>query len=143
VVIQSFCSTLHLSTKTAADRFRQEASFKIGDKVYLCTKHLPLTYSNASDQRSRKLQDLYDGPFTVVKASKSPNAWYLDLPKSWNIKQPLNTCWFKRDNSDPTRDLFPPLVKQSIHGAEHLVETVVGHEDRTRNRRNCNGADSR
>jgi hypothetical protein len=71
-----------------------------------------------------------------VKASKSPNAWYLDLPKSWNIKQLLNTSLFKRDNSDPTPNRFPPPVKQSIHGAEHLVENVVGYEDRTGNGRN-------
>jgi hypothetical protein len=116
--------------KLAADDHRQDAAFKIGQQVYLNTKNLPLTYSNVSDQRSRKLQDLFDGPFTIVKASKSPNAWYLDLPDTWNVKQPLNVGLFRKDWSDPTRPRSPPPVKQSIHGSEYLVEEVVGHEDR-------------
>ena len=116
--------------KISADKERQEVPFQVGQQVYLNTKNLPLTYSNSSDQRSRKLQDLYDGPFTIVKSSKSPNAWYLDLPQQWNIKQPLNVSLFKRDLSDPTRQRKPPPVKNSIHGAEYLVEAVVDHEDR-------------
>jgi hypothetical protein len=62
--------------------------------------------------------------------SKSPNAWYLDLPKGWNIKQPLNVSRFKCDLSDPTRKRLPPPVKESLHGAEYLVEEIVGYEDR-------------
>lgn len=89
--------------KLLADHARQDAGFQVGQKVYVSTKNLPLTYSNVSDQRSRKLQDLFDGPFTIVKASQSPNGWYLDLPKSWNVRQPLNLSLFKRDKSDPTR----------------------------------------
>ena len=111
--------------KLAADEDRQEARFQVGQQVYLSTKNLPLTYSNSSDQRSRKLQDIYDGPFEIVKASKSPNAWYLDLPKEWNIRQPLNVSLFKRDLSDPTRTRKPPPVKNAIHGAEYMVEAIV------------------
>ena len=120
--------------KALADQDRQEVPFQVGQKVYLSTRNLPLTYSNASDQRSRKLQDLYDGPFTITKSSRSPNAWYLDLPATWNIKQPLNASLFKRDNSDPSRPRLPPPVKQSIYGAEYLVEEVVGHRDSGNNR---------
>jgi hypothetical protein len=29
---------------------QQEASFQVGQKVYLSTKNLPLSYSNLSDQ---------------------------------------------------------------------------------------------
>jgi hypothetical protein len=115
--------------KVAADTHRQESPFQLGQQVYLSTKNLPLTYSNASDQRSRKLQDLYDGPFKIIKASKSPNSWYLDLPSQWNIKQPLNVELFRRDLSDPTRERKPPPVKNSIHGAEYLVDAVVDHKD--------------
>jgi hypothetical protein len=119
--------------KLAADESRQETPFQLGQQVYLSTKNLPLTYSNASDQRSRKLQDLYDGPFEIVKASKSPNAWYLSLPPSWNIKQPLNVSLFKRDKSDPTRDRQPPPVKNAIQGAEYLVDGIVDHNDEQKN----------
>jgi hypothetical protein len=83
-----------------------------------------------SDQRSRKLQDIYDRPFRIIKASHSPNACYLDIPKSWNIRQPLKVSLFKLDSSDPTRKRTPPPVKNSIYGAEYLVESVVGHEER-------------
>jgi hypothetical protein len=114
----------------AADENRQEAKFQVGQQVYLNTKNLPLTYSNSSDQRSRKLQDIYDGPFKITRASKSPNAWYLDLPKGWNIRQPLNVSLFKRDLSDPTRERKPPPVKNSIHGAEYMVEAIVGSKGR-------------
>lgn len=116
--------------KLAADKSRQEAKFQIGQQVYLSTKHLPLTYSNTSDQRSRKLQDIFDGPFQIVKASKSPNAWYLDLPKEWNVRQPLNVSLFKRDLSDPKRERKPPPVKNSVHGAEYMVEAIVDSEER-------------
>ena len=116
--------------KVEADKSRQEVPFQVGQQVYLNTQNLPLTYSNASDQRSRKLQDLFDGPFTITKASQSPNAWYLDLPTQWTIKQPLNVSLFKRDLSDPTRPRLPPPVNNSMYGAEYLVEAIVGHEDR-------------
>jgi len=116
--------------KLAADNDRQEANFRVGDQVYLSTKYLPLTYSNTSDQRSRKLQDIFDGPFQIVKASKSPNAWYLDLPKEWNVRQPLNVSLFKRDLSDPKRERKPPPVKNSVHGAEYMVEAIVDSEER-------------
>lgn len=96
----------------------------------MSTKNLPLTYSNASDQRSRKLQDIYDGPFTIIKASKSPNAWYLDLPNEWNVRQPLNVSLFKRDLSDPRRERKPPPVKNGINGVEYLVESIVADEIR-------------
>ena len=116
------------SQKLAADKNKQEANFRVGQQVYLSTKNLPLTYSNASDQRSRKLQDIFDGPFTIVKASRSPNAWYLDLPKEWNVRQPLNVSRFKRDFSDPTRERKPPPVKNSVYGAEYLVDSIVADE---------------
>ena len=119
-----------LEQKLAADDSRQDADFRVGQQVYLSTKHLPLTYSNSSDQRSRKLQDIFDGPFEIVKASKSPNAWYLDLPKEWNVRQPLNVSLFKRDLSDPTRERKPPPVKNAIHGAEYLVGAIVDSEER-------------
>jgi hypothetical protein len=119
------------SQKVSADEHRQDPKFKIGQQIWLNTKNLSLTYSNLSDQRSCKLRDIYDGPFQIFKASQSPNAWYLDIPKSWNIRQPLNVSLFKLDSSDPTRIRTPPPpVKNSIYGAEYLVESVVGHEER-------------
>ena len=121
--------------KVAADQKRQESTFQIGQQVYLSTKYLPLTYSNSSDQRSRKLQDLYDGPFTITKASRSPNAWYLDLPPSWNVRQPLNVSLFKKDLSDPTRERKPPPVKNAIDAAEYLVDEIVDHTDRQSGRK--------
>ena len=123
-------SEAHETQKLAADANRQEARFQVGQQVYLSTKNLPLTYSNASDQRSRKLQDIYDGPFTIIKASKSPNAWYLDLPNEWNVRQPLNVSLFKRDLSDPRRERKPPPVKNGINGVEYLVESIVADEIR-------------
>jgi hypothetical protein len=120
------------SQKASADEHRQDVNFKIGQQIWLNTKNLPLTYSNVSDQRSRKLQNIYDRPFRIIKASQSPNAWYLDIPKSWNIRQPLNVSLFKLDSSDPTRIRTPPPVKNSIYGTEYLVESIAGHEEQQR-----------
>jgi hypothetical protein len=52
--------------KVTADCLRQPASFQVGQKVYLSTQYLPLTYSTVSDQWSCKLQNLYNGPFKIV-----------------------------------------------------------------------------
>jgi hypothetical protein len=62
------------SQQAATDEHRQDAKFKIGQQIWLNIKNLPLTHSNLSDQRSRKLQDIHDGPFQIVKASRSLNA---------------------------------------------------------------------
>jgi hypothetical protein len=53
--------------KARADLTRQEAPFQVGQKVCLSMENLPLTYSNLSDQRSRKLQDLEDGPLLFFR----------------------------------------------------------------------------
>lgn len=85
-IVRDSLALAQIAQKVVADRFRQEATFKVGQKVYISIKHLPLTHANTSDQQSWKLQALFDGPFVIVRPSKLPNTWYLDLPTGWNIK---------------------------------------------------------
>lgn len=40
--------------------------FKVGDMVFLKTKHLPATYANLNDATSRKLQHRFAGPFEIT-----------------------------------------------------------------------------
>jgi hypothetical protein len=116
--------------KVAAEKRRQASPFHLGQSVWLDTRNLPTTYTNVSDQCSRKLQDVWTGPFKLVKASPSPNAWYLDLPTSWRIQQPINVSLLKPDWSDTSRPRLPPPMRQSVRGAEYLVESVIAHERR-------------
>jgi hypothetical protein len=73
--------------------------FAIGDSVYMVTRDLPITYANNTEERSRKLQDRFAGPFEIVAASASLNAWVPDTPEACKIHQPFNVSRFKKDTS--------------------------------------------
>jgi hypothetical protein len=89
--------------KELYDRQHLPHGFAIGDSVHLDTRDLPITYANNTEERSLKLQDRFAGPFRIVAALASPNAWVLDTPKAWRVHQPFNVSWFKKDTSDRTR----------------------------------------
>ena len=61
--------------KRHADRRRRHVEFDVGDQVLLSTRNLKLLAP------SRKLQDRFVGPFTVV-AKVGPVAYRLDLAAS-------------------------------------------------------------
>ena len=116
---------------------RRAHSFRVGERVYLDTRNLPLTYANVSSTlgNSRKLQDRFAGPFRIVKPSRSPNAWFLELPPTWRIQQPLNVNLFKPDTSDPQRPSFPPPLRQSMgKDGIYWLEKIVDHRTRGRGR---------
>ena len=103
------------------------SSFAVGQSVWLTTDHLPLTHANSSAEISSKLRDRWVGPFTIVKESRSPNAWFLDLPSTWRIQQPINGGRLRIDGTDPTRPRHPPPMRRTTEGAEYSVEAVVDH----------------
>jgi hypothetical protein len=55
--------------KELYDRQHRPHDFTVGDSVYLDTRDLPSTYANNTEERSRKLQDRFASPFTIVAAS--------------------------------------------------------------------------
>jgi len=63
---------VQLTVVTEANKHHQPHPFWIGDSVFLDTRLLPVGYSNvnstANDSaNSRKFQDPYAGPFTILK----------------------------------------------------------------------------
>jgi hypothetical protein len=112
--------------KELYDRQRLPHNFTIGDSVYLDTRNLPIIYANNTNERSRKLQDRFAGPFEIVAASASPNAWVLNTPKAWKVHQPFNVSRFKKDTSD--REHHPPAMVHTARGSEYLIEKIVARE---------------
>ena len=95
--------------------------------MWLDTENLPLEYANLSDERSTKLRDRWVGPFEITKQAASPNAWFLNLPSTWRIHQPINASRLKEDVSDPSRPRHPPSLRRTTAGAEWAVERLVVH----------------
>ncbi len=59
-----------------ANRARRDLSFKVGDRVWLSTRNLPLKIG------TRKLAAIFAGPY-VVTAAVGPVAYRLELPSDW------------------------------------------------------------
>jgi hypothetical protein len=114
--------------KEQYDRQHLPHDFTVGDSVYLDTRDLPITYANNTEERSRKLQDRFAGPFTIVAASASPNAWVLDTPEAWKVHQPFNVSRFKKDTSDRDRQQHPPAMVHTARGSEYLIQKIVARE---------------
>ena len=95
--------------------------------MWLDTENLPLEYANLSDERSTKLRDRWVGPFETMKQAASSNAWFLNLPSTWRIHQPINASRLKEDVSDPSRPRHPPSLRRTTAGAEWAVERLVAH----------------
>jgi hypothetical protein len=102
--------------------------FTVGDLVYLDTRDLPITYANNTEERSRKLQDRFAGPFTIVATSASPNAWVLDTPEAWKVHQPFNISRFKTDTSERDRQQHPPAIIHTARGSEYWIQKIVAQE---------------
>lgn len=114
--------------KELYDRQHLPHDFAIGDSVYLDTRDLPITYANNTEERSRKLQDRFAGPFEIVAASASPNAWVLNTPGAWKVHQPFNVSRFKKDTSDTDRQHHPPAMVHTARGSEYMLEKIVARE---------------
>ena len=100
-------------------------TFQTGDKVYISTRNLPLTYVNNGttdgkpDNSHRKaLQHRYMGEFELEKA-RGENAFEIaDFPKHWKLSQTVNVDMLKKSTVDHSRDQDgpPPLRIERNHG---------------------------
>jgi len=103
---------------TSANKHRRPHTFQTGDKVYISTRNLPLTYVNDGtthgkpDNSHRKaLQHRYMGEFELGKA-RGENAFEIaDFPKHWKLSRTVNVDVLKKSTVDHSRqqDGPPPL----------------------------------
>jgi hypothetical protein len=114
--------------KELYDRQHLPHDFTVGDSVSLDTRDLPITYANNTEERSRKLQDGFAGPFTILASSTLPNAWVLDTPQASKVYQPFNVNRFKKDTSDRDRKQHPPAMVHTARRSEYLIEKIVARE---------------
>ncbi|KAI5781068.1 hypothetical protein DFH27DRAFT_617276 [Peziza echinospora] len=81
----------------------------------------------ASQDNSKKLRKRWIGPFKLTKQAASRNAWFLDLPSTWHIHQPINVGSLKVDITDSTRQRHPLAMRGTTEGANFAINAVVGH----------------
>ena len=113
-----------------ANRARRpvDAGIKVGAKVFLGSKDLPITYAN-TDPNRRKLVHRFIGPYTIVRMV-GPNAVELDLPRDMKIHDVINVSRLKLDCSSTDRILKPPPppIRTSKAGqTTYAVEKILSH----------------
>ena len=79
--------------RTNVDKHRSPVNWTVGDKVYLSTKNL------ASDRPSRKLSDLWEGPFEVTE--QVGHSYRLKLPAGSHIHNVFAPDVLSKDPADP------------------------------------------
>lgn len=112
-----------------ADQHRRPASFAVGDRVMLATKHIQLL---GDAKRTRKLTSPFIGPY-LVKRVINDNAYELQLPATLRIHPTINISQLKayHDGSDafpfrPQPHSRPEPVSNEDNGApSYDVERIL------------------
>src|SRR5579863_5234085 len=112
----------HALNKTANSLGTPETRWKVGQKVWLEAKNLPLPHGTI------KLAPKRHGPFQITRVI-SPVAYQLQLPHQWNIHPvfhaSLLTPYVETDSHGPNYSRPPPDL---ISGeAEYEVEQIRSH----------------
>lgn len=97
-----------------ANRARRDMSHKVGEKVWLATKNLPLRLG------TRKLAAIWAGPFSVVQAV-GPVAYKLKLSEDWKIHNVFHVSQLKSVVGNVVRE--QEILVES--GKEFEVEKIV------------------
>ena len=97
--------------KSVVDRHRRPVDWTVGDKVYLSTKNLTVS------RPSRKLSELWEGPFEVLE--QVGNSYRLKLPRGSKIHDVFAPDVLKKDPDDPLPGQPPPNPPgEPIQGVE-------------------------
>src|SRR5579863_4578043 len=112
----------HAINKTVNSLGTPEMQWKVGQKVWLEAKNLPLPHGTI------KLAPKRHGPFQITRVI-SPVAYQLELPHQWNIHPvfhaSLLTPYIETDSHGPNYSRPPPDL---ISGeAEYEVEQIRNH----------------
>ena len=117
------------------DQKHKPIEFSVGDKVLLRIGHLQIP-SNVL-RRSRKLQERFIGPFTILKCI-GKNAYKLELPKHLSRLHPVFSVAYLRPYIDP-RENFPerpiderPPPELVDNYYEYEVESILDSRQITR-----------
>ena len=96
--------------------------FKVGDKVWLESKHLKLCYE------SKKIAPKREGPFRITEVL-SPLNYRLDLPNSWRIHPMFHIALLSPYKTNGVYgEAFPQPPPDIIEGQpEYEVEAVLSH----------------
>src|SRR5579863_7024592 len=113
----------HTINKTANSLETPETRWKVGQKVWLEAKNLPLPHGTI------KLAPKRHGPFQITQVI-SPVAYQLQLPNQWNIHPVFHTSlltpYVETDSHGPNYSRPPPDL---ISGeAEYEVEQIRSHQ---------------
>jgi hypothetical protein len=116
-----------------ANKHRRPHTFQEGDKVFIFTKNLPLTYTNSAENGHHKtLQHKYMGPFELGWR-RGENAFEIaDMPAHWKLSRTFNVDKLKdASNVDHTRDQDPPpplmLERTRARGEQAAYEVEEIH----------------
>jgi hypothetical protein len=120
---QAKYSLIHGSNtqKKLFDRQHPPHNFTIAASVYFDPRNFRTTCANNTEERSRKLQDRFAGPFETVAASSLPNACVLNTLEAWKMHQPFNVSRFTKDTSDRSRKQHPPVMVRTARGSEYIM----------------------
>jgi hypothetical protein len=119
-----------------ANAHRSERKYNVGDQVMLSTSGLQF---EGQSVRTRKLTELYIGPFRIKKVIND-NAYELDLPPKYRIHRVINISKLKPYHSGvdqfphrPTNSSRPPPDSVDDDGTPVFeVESILDHRYRGR-----------
>lgn len=111
--------------KMAARQSRPWTPFKVGDKVWLDNRNIPVPYT------SRKLNQRREGPFTILKRL-SNTTYELQLPQKWKIHNRFHASLLTPVEENETYGpLHPNPPPDLVNGEEEYeVEAIVRHRRR-------------
>ena len=109
-------------TKRQVDKTRRAEEWKVGDRVYLSTRHL----RTFAPHIPTKLRRRWVGPFTIQKVV-SPVAFRLDLPPGWQIHPTFHASNLKAYIRRPEfeREVEPPPSELVDENLEYEVEAIL------------------
>jgi transposase InsO family protein len=102
-----------------ANKRRREVDFKVGDQVYLSTKHLQIP------RPSRKLASQMEGPFRIIQ--QIGHSYQLQLPATWKIHDVFHAEKLRLHPDDPLPgQTLPEPPSYEVNGdIEWEVEKIL------------------
>lgn len=104
--------------REVANPKRRPVVFKVGEKAWLRTEHLPLRLG------TRKLAAKFAGPFRVI-AEVAPEAYRLALPAAWNIHDVFHTSQLKEVSGNPPETEAVEVAGETEFEVERVLASRI------------------